>query len=83
MPKVIIASGGSCHQFTGGKTELDVQATTFRQLIRELDKNYPGLGGHVEESMAVAVNGEIFQDAYQVELKPGSEIVLIPKIGGG
>ena len=83
MPKVIIASGGSCHQFTGGKTEFEVEATTFRQLVRELDKSYPGLGSQVEEGMAVAIDGEIFQDAYQVELKPGSEIVLIPKIGGG
>ena len=83
MPKVIIASGGSCHQFTGGKTEFELEATTFRQLVRELDQKYPGLGSHVEEAMAVAIDGEIFQDAYQVELKPGSEIVLIPKIGGG
>ena len=83
MPKVILASGGSCHQFTGGKTEFDVEATTFRQLVRELEKKYPGLGNQVEESMAVAIDGEIFQDAYHAELKPGSEIVLIPKIGGG
>ena len=78
-----MASGGSCHQFTGGKTEFDVKATTFRQLVRELEQMFPGLGHHVEEGMAVAVDGEIFQDAYQAELKPGSEIVLIPKIGGG
>jgi molybdopterin converting factor small subunit len=83
LPKVIIASGGSCHQFTGGKTEFDVEATTFRQLVRELEQKYPGLGSQVEEGMAVAIDGEIFQDAYHVELKPGSEIVLIPKIGGG
>ena len=81
--RVTLASGGSCHQFTGGKTEFDVEATTFRQLIRELDRNFPGLGHQVEEGMAIAIDGEIFQDAYQVELKPGSEIVLIPKIGGG
>ena len=83
MPKVILASGGSCHQFTGGKTEFDVEATTFRQLVRELEQKFPGLGKQVEEGMAVAIDGEIFQDAYHVELKPGSEIVLIPKIGGG
>lgn len=83
MPKVIIASGGSCHQFTGGKTEFELEATTFRQLVRELERKYPGLGNQVEEGMAVAIDGEIFQDAYAVELKPGSEIVLIPKIGGG
>jgi molybdopterin converting factor small subunit len=83
LPKVIIASGGSCHQFTGGKTEFELEATTFRQLVRELERKYPGLGNQVEEGMAVAIDGEIFQDAYAVELKPGSEIVLIPKIGGG
>jgi len=83
LPRVILASGGSCHQFTGGKTEFDVEATTFRRLILELEQKYPGLGSQVEEGMAVAVDGEIFQDAYLAELKPGSEIVLIPKIGGG
>ena len=83
MPRVILASGGSCHQFTGGRTEFDVEATTFRRLVVDLERLYPGLGKQVEESMAVAIDGEIFQDAYQAELKPGSEIVLIPKIGGG
>jgi sulfur-carrier protein len=83
VPRVILASGGSCHQFTGGRTEFDVEATTFRQLVRELEQKFPGLGKQVEESMALAVDGEIFQDAYHAELKPGSEIVLIPKIGGG
>jgi hypothetical protein len=33
--------------------------------------------------MAVAIDGEIFQDAYQAVLSPDSEVVLIPKIGGG
>jgi molybdopterin converting factor small subunit len=82
MPRVVI-SGTSCLRFTGGKTELDVTADTFRRLIRELDQRYPGLGKQVEESMAVAIDGEIYQDAYAAPLKPDSEIVLIPKIGGG
>lgn len=80
---MILASGGSCHQFTGGRTEFEVEATTFRRLVLELERLYPGLGNQIEESMAVAIDGEIFQDAYLAELKPGSEIVLIPKIGGG
>jgi sulfur-carrier protein len=83
LPKVILASGGSCHQYTGGKTEFDVEATTFRRLVLELEQKFPGLGNQIEEGMAIAVDGEIFQDAYAVELKPDSEIVLIPKIGGG
>jgi molybdopterin converting factor small subunit len=82
MPKVVI-SGTSCQRFTGGKTELEVAATTFRRLVLELEARYPGLGKQVEESMAVAIDGEIYQDAYSVALKPDSEIYLIPKIAGG
>jgi sulfur-carrier protein len=33
--------------------------------------------------MAVAINGEVYQDAYLAPLNPDSEIYLIPKIGGG
>jgi hypothetical protein len=32
--------------------------------------------------MAVAIDGEIFQDAYLAPRNPESEIYLIPKIGG-
>ena len=82
MPKVVI-SGSSCRDFTHGETEFEVAATTFRRLIPELEARYPGLGTHVEEYMAVAIDGVIFQDAYAAQLKPDSEIVLIPKIGAG
>ena len=82
MPRVVI-SGTSCQRFTGGKTELEVEATNFRRLVLELEQRFPGLGKQVEESMAVAIDGEIFQDAYLAQLNPESEIYLIPKIGGG
>jgi sulfur-carrier protein len=82
MPKVVI-SGSSCQRFTGGRTEFEVAATTFRRLVLELDQRFPGLGKQVEDSMAVAIDGEIYQDAYSAVLKPDSEIYLIPKIGGG
>jgi molybdopterin synthase sulfur carrier subunit len=62
---------------------LDVEADTFRRLILELDRRFPGLGQQIEESMAIAIDGEIYQDAYHAPLNPGSEIWLIPKIAGG
>ena len=83
MPKVVLSSGSACRALTGGITEFEVEATNFRRLILELEKRFPGLGTQVEESMAVAIDGEIYQDAYGAQLLPGSEIVLIPKIGGG
>jgi len=83
MPHVVISTGGTARRFTGGVTEFDVEATNFRRLVLELDRRYPGLGRQVEEGMAVAIDGEIYQDAYLAPLEPDSEVYLIPKIGGG
>ena len=52
-------------------------------LARPLEERFPGLGKQVEEGMAVAIDGEIFQDAYSAKFGADSEVVLIPKIGGG
>jgi molybdopterin converting factor small subunit len=82
MPHVVM-TGIAARRLTGGHTEFDVEADTVRRLIVELDRRYPGLGTQIDESMAIAIDGEIFQDAYLERLKPDSEIVLIPKIGGG
>jgi molybdopterin converting factor small subunit len=76
-------SGQAARRFTGGLTELEVEANTVRRLILELDRRFPGLGHQIDEGMALAIDGEIYQDAYLAPLKPDSEIVLIPKIGGG
>ena len=82
MPRVILSSS-ACRQFTGGQVEIQVEANTVRRLILELDRRFPGLGKQVEEGMAIAIDGEIFQDAYAAPLRPDSEIFLIPRIAGG
>ena len=82
MPHVIF-SGSACHRFTGGQTEFDVTATNFRRLILELDQRFPGLGEQIEGGMSIAIDGQIYQDAYAAPLGPDSEIYLIPRIGGG
>ena len=82
MPHVVIA-GMAARRFTGGQTEFDVEANTVRRMIAELDRRFPGLGHQIDEGMAVAIDGEIYQDAYLAPLGPDSEIYLIPKIGGG
>jgi molybdopterin converting factor small subunit len=82
MPHVVM-TGIAARRFTGGQTEFDVEADTVRRMITELDQRYPGLGHQIDEGMAVAIDGEIYQDAYSARLEPDSEIVLIPKIGGG
>jgi molybdopterin converting factor small subunit len=82
LPHVVIA-GANGREFTGGESEFDVGATNVRRLILELDARFPGFGDYVERRMAIAIDGEIHQDAYGAELRADSEIYLIPKIGGG
>jgi sulfur-carrier protein len=82
MPRVHF-SGQAARRFTGGLTELEVEANNFRRMVLELDRRFPGLGRQIEESIAVAIDGEIYRDAYLAPLNPNSDIYLIPKIGGG
>jgi molybdopterin converting factor small subunit len=82
MPRVQSISS-RVRDFTGGLDAFDVEARTVRGLIRELDQRFPGLGEFVEDGMAIAIDGEIFQDALSASLGETSEIVLIPKISGG
>ena len=79
----VLLTGSVCRQLAGGQTQLVVEADTVRRLILELDRRFPGLGRQVDLSMAIAIDGEIFQDAYSAALGPDSEVCLIPKIAGG
>jgi molybdopterin converting factor small subunit len=82
MPHVV-ALGGDVTSFTGGAAEFDVAAGTVQSMIRELEARFPGLGEYIGRRMAIAIDGEIFQDADGATLGQASEVCLIPKIGGG
>ena len=82
MPRVL-AMGGDVAAFTGGASEFDVAARSVGAMFRELEARWPGLGEYVERRMAIAIDGEIFQDADAAVFGDGSEVCLIPKIGGG
>jgi sulfur-carrier protein len=69
--------------FTGGVSELEIQADTVRGLIDELEARYPGFGEFIDRRMAIAIDGEIHQNAWFSPIGPDSEVCLIPKIGGG
>jgi molybdopterin converting factor small subunit len=82
VPRVVLAASAS-RALAGGAAELVVEATNFRRLVVELECRFPGLGRQVEQSMAVAIDGVIYQDAYDAPLGAAAEVVLIPKIAGG
>ena len=83
MARVVLTDSLS-KQFTGGVNEFDVVASSIRKLIRELEERYPGLGAQVEEGfISVAIDGEIYQDAFLEPLEENSEVAFLPAIRGG
>jgi len=74
---------GNLRQYTGGVTELDLAVTSIRQLFSELTRRYPEIGPHLEEGMAVAIDGQIYQDALFQEIRPDAEVHILPQIAGG
>ena len=80
----IILTDSLSKQFTGGDSDFEIVASSVRSLIRELNNLYPGLGTQVSDgTLSVAIDGDIYQDAFLEELKPDSEVAFLPKIGGG
>ena len=83
MTRVTLSSGFS-RRYTGGEREFEIEATTLRGVIKELDRRYPGLGEHLEEETTVAIDGHIHDEpGYYQKLRPGSEVFFIPKLEGG
>ena len=74
---------GNLKQLTGGTTDLKIDAGNIRDLLRELGRRYPELAPHLEEGIAVAIDGEIYQDAWFAKIAPDAEVHLLPKIAGG
>ena len=81
MTKVVLT--GNLRNFTGGQTEFELEAGNVRQLFRQLGEAYPALKPHLEEGVAVAIDGQIYQDAWLEPIPAGSEVHLLPQIAGG
>ena len=74
---------GTLRQFTGGVTELNVEAATVRQLFARLGERFPDLAPHLEQGLAVAIDGQIYQDALLEPIGPDAEVHILPQIAGG
>ena len=81
MARVRLSS--SFQPFTGGATQVEVDAANIRQLLERLAAVHPELADHLERGVAVAIDGVIYQDALLQPIADGSEVVLIERIAGG
>ena len=81
MARVVLS--GTLKELAGGTSELDLEAADVRQLLRALGDRFPALAPHLDEGYAIAIDGEIFQDAWFAPIGPDSEVYLVPAIRGG
>lgn len=74
---------GNLRQFTGGVTELEVEANSIRQLFMRLGEQFPELAPHLEDGLAVAIDGQIYQETLIQPIEPNSSVQILPQIAGG
>lgn len=71
-------------RFTNGQTEFELNnVSTIKQLIRVLSEQFPDIKPHLEEGIAFAIDGQLFQDSLLEPIEPDSEVHILPQIGGG
>ena len=80
MPRVVLV--GNLAQVTGGVAEFHLSATSVKQLFQQLAGLHPALERHLR-NVAVAIDGQIYQDALLEPIGPDSEVFLLPQIAGG
>lgn len=80
MAKVTL--NGNIKQYTGGVSELELDVANIRQLHKALAERFPDIAPHLE-SMAVAIDGQIYQETLFEPISPDSDVHLLPQIAGG
>lgn len=79
-------------KLTNGKDEVDGSGKDVREVINNIEKQYPGLkericedDGKIRRFVNIYVNDEDirFKNNVDTELKDGDEVSIIPAIAGG
>lgn len=80
---VRVTLAGAFEPYTSQPHTFELTVQTMRGVLRELDRQYPGLGALLEEESAVAIDGVIHEIVYTQPLPPGSEVYFIARLESG
>ncbi len=81
MARVVIF--GSLRAFTDGVGEVEIEAATTRELLGELAARFPALAETIEAGVSLAIDGEVFKEAWFTPIGADSEVVVMPLMVGG
>ena len=74
---------GSLQNATENQAEVEVEAKNIRELLTRLAEQYPGLKPQIDRGVSVSIDGQIYSKSLIAEIKPDSEVVLLPRLAGG
>lgn len=80
---VAVTLWGSLRDQAEGKEVVEIEAGNVKQLLDGLAAAYPGLRPQIKRGVSVAVDGLVYRNSWFVEIKPDSEVVLMPYMKGG
>ena len=81
MIKVFL--GPNLKNFTNGVEELELEATSVKSLIAEMDRRYPGIADALESGFALAIDGEVIANPGYEKLAEVSEVRFLSPLRGG
>ncbi|MDA0223530.1 MAG: MoaD/ThiS family protein [Rhodobacterales bacterium] len=80
---VTVTIWGSLRDATDGAAEVEVNASTFIEVLNALKANYPGLTAQIDRGVSMSIDGLIYKDSWFTPVRPDSEVVLMPLMVGG
>jgi molybdopterin synthase sulfur carrier subunit len=77
--------------FTGGQERVQVSGSTVRQLVNNLEREFPGIKtvlydeeeDNIMPGVAVIIDGETSQLGILEKVNEDSEVHFLPALGGG
>ncbi len=81
MARVVLI--GNLAQLPGGVAEFNPSARSCNHLSHQLTDHLPKPGPHLQEGVAVAIDGQIYQETLLEPIRPDSEVFILPQIAGG
>lgn len=86
---VIVFIPALLRKLTGGKDRTQATGVTLREIIDDLERQFPGFRERVVEkgdlagSVAVSINGEVITGGLSESVPADSEVHFVPAIAGG
>jgi len=80
---VAVTLWGSLRRFADGQAQVEIDARNFKELLDRLAETYPGLKPQIDRGVSLALDGRIYREAWFTEIRPDSEVVLMPYMTGG